>query len=901
MTYIFPNVDKKFFHVKGTKTAQQVIDSVTGRNSQSDTPLAKTAISTSMTGGASFAGSQIMYSSPSFYSPLHTAINWQIPTKRREVYLWKNTENTELMKDDFSFVKFKDFNYIPTEITKDSLTNGIVYENIKSEMIFGGVGELRSPINLFECPSKNNDIYYKIKTNGYYRNIEPHEKHCVYIIKGKELRRKVKNYGCKLYREGFRGNTDKKDFIQKTEWNIERIESQDISIGDFLLTPIPQNEVSLPEIHNDIFYLIGVVIADGSLFSTGTSSKVDINCSSEHNNVIEFLHKIGSDHYTRAVSHTHTNSDKCDRVTISTNQCYNDVAKFITGKLNTKRFTKEIRKLSKEQMLHILGGYFDGDGSFTPQNKLVANNISKDMVDQLYFMLLMCGISVSVGKYKRPEQPEGFGIQSTEDYYRLFIPASEIHKLRPYMKSDKIPENFEYDGYDRVLGFFTKDKDGVEYFARSVQSIEEFEYSGIGYDIQIDPERSYVCSGFKVSNCRFFSDNEPTVKAALRFYKEFPFHGYENVINDPIRKEHYDNLKENLNIDKILPMVAYEYFTMGDAFPFVSVNCKKCNGFGTNEQGEICDHEGGSISGITCLNPDWIDVQLNPLLPMDPVINLVPDDSLRQIILSKKPIEIYEKIPQHLRKKILQNQPILLSPRSVSHLKHDEVPYIGYGRSIIAPLFPILAYQDKLRQAQWIVADRHILPIKICKVGNDQRPASSADIRDTQNQLAQTANDPNLTLVTHHAFDFSWEGSCYTENTEVMTKRGFLKYSEVTKKDKIATYNPNTKMLEYHPYIEKFEYDYNSDVDGKIKKFNGKYYDVEVTSNHKMYAKMRKWDQDKYIHTNYQLIEAEKIIENSKFLGHIKWGGKIPKILPYKKIDILKDIDFDSFLKFVGF
>jgi len=35
----------------------------------------------------------------------------------------------------------------------------------------------------------------------------------------------------------------------------------------------------------------------------------------------------------------------------------------------------------------------------------------------------------------------------------------------------------------------------------------------------------------------------------------------------------------------------------------------------------------------------------------------------------------------------------------------------------------------------------------------------SADIAAVQEQLAQTANDPNLTFVTHHAFELQWEGA----------------------------------------------------------------------------------------------------------------------------------------------
>ena len=253
---------------------------------------------------------------------------------------------------------------------------------------------------------------------------------------------------------------------------------------------------------------------------------------------------------------------------------------------------------------------------------------------------------------------------------------------------------------------------------------------------------------------RFFAQNDPTIKSSLRFYSQFPFHGYEHVIPDPIRKEHFDNLKKRLRLEHLLPQLAYEYFTMGDAFPFISFQCETCGGFGTTQDGEVCNHEGGRIANVTVMNPDWIDVQINPLMPNDPVINLIPDDTLKQIVWSKKPPEIYDKIPAKLRDLIMKQQPIPISNRAITHLKHDEVPYMAYGNSIIAPIFPILAYQDRLRQAQWIVAERHILPIKVCKVGSDTRPASSADIADTQRQLAMSANDPNLTLVTHHSFDF---------------------------------------------------------------------------------------------------------------------------------------------------
>jgi hypothetical protein len=107
-------------------------------------------------------------------------------------------------------------------------------------------------------------------------------------------------------------------------------------------------------------------------------------------------------------------------------------------------------------------------------------------------------------------------------------------------------------------------------------------------------------------------------------------------------------------------------------------------------------------------------------------------------------------------KLISAGQPIRLDNRNVSHLKYGECGYQKYGIGMVRRLFPILSYKTKLMVAQWIVAERLIVPIKVVKVGSDERPAGPADIAAVQSQLAATANDANLTIVTHHAFDIDW-------------------------------------------------------------------------------------------------------------------------------------------------
>lgn len=46
-------------------------------------------------------------------------------------------------------------------------------------------------------------------------------------------------------------------------------------------------------------------------------------------------------------------------------------------------------------------------------------------------------------------------------------------------------------------------------------------------------------------------------------------------------------------------------------------------------------------------------------------------------------------------------------------------------------------------------------PIRVVKIGSDENPASAADITDIQQQLAATANDPNLTITTTQVWPYS--------------------------------------------------------------------------------------------------------------------------------------------------
>jgi len=257
---------------------------------------------------------------------------------------------------------------------------------------------------------------------------------------------------------------------------------------------------------------------------------------------------------------------------------------------------------------------------------------------------------------------------------------------------------------------------------------------------------------------RFYYENEPKAAGGIDFYATFPMNGFKLECRDRKVLNYFEHQVEKLNLDHWFRKISHEYFLLGDVFTFLEIDCPICHGATQLPDGRICNHPNGCFKRLMILNPDFVEVQ-NTQLAEHPTIAMLPDDDLRRIVQQKRPREVYDKISPQIRDMVASGQPIPLSPRCVSHLRHKGSPYGTYGESLLRRLFMTIAYKTKLMTANWIVAERHILPIRIVKVGTADRPANEMDIADVQSQLAAVANDPNLTIVTHHAFEMTWEGA----------------------------------------------------------------------------------------------------------------------------------------------
>ena len=274
-------------------------------------------------------------------------------------------------------------------------------------------------------------------------------------------------------------------------------------------------------------------------------------------------------------------------------------------------------------------------------------------------------------------------------------------------------------------------------------------------------------SSFQIPNARrevylwanWWKNNEPKISAAINFYASYPFSGWTLECSSSYVKDYFEKLIDKLNFQKWLPEVSKVYHLLGDCFVLLSIDCPHCHGSNwDDDKNKECEHDGASWKSISILNPDSVYKTPGMIDQPGKYVYRPSSDEVR-IVNERNPKDIYDAIPDSIKKLIQKGDPITLNPISIYHFKYGSNPWEDYGTPMIRSLFPVLTYKDKIRQAQFVIAERLIIPIKVVKIGNNERPASQEDIDNAQDELAAIANDPNLTLVTHHAFEMEYVGA----------------------------------------------------------------------------------------------------------------------------------------------
>lgn len=134
--------------------------------------------------------------------------------------------------------------------------------------------------------------------------------------------------------------------------------------------------------------------------------------------------------------------------------------------------------------------------------------------------------------------------------------------------------------------------------------------------------------------------------------------------------------------------------------------------------------------------------------------------------------------------------------------------------------------------------------------------------------------------------------NCYHKDTEIMTKDGFKKFTELSKDDEILTLNPETKEIEYSR-IKHFIKKYAEDI-AHIK---GQTLDMCVDPNHTFFT-YREVDHEKYRSVEPEFVNGiQNLKTKARFYKSCIWNA--PK---KEKININGlEINTDTFCKFMGY
>jgi len=249
---------------------------------------------------------------------------------------------------------------------------------------------------------------------------------------------------------------------------------------------------------------------------------------------------------------------------------------------------------------------------------------------------------------------------------------------------------------------------------------------------------------------RYFYHNDPIVGAAIDLHAEFPLSSFEVKHEDKQVRMLFEEMVDYLNLFDFIVDVALEYWIVGEAFPF---------GFFDDP------HDPTVWAKFILINPDFITVEASPLVSQgeDTIIKFNVNKALKTITEKHRndPAvrKLYDNLPSDFKEYAKANKPITLNQVQISHIKRKGSYFSLRGISLIDRVMKLLMYKEKLRSAQYAIAERHIAPLELYLIGNDNQPATQEELEQFSSLVASIGHNPTKAIVYHHALQVQYVGA----------------------------------------------------------------------------------------------------------------------------------------------
>jgi len=228
----------------------------------------------------------------------------------------------------------------------------------------------------------------------------------------------------------------------------------------------------------------------------------------------------------------------------------------------------------------------------------------------------------------------------------------------------------------------------------------------------------------------------PMVGNSIDLHTTVPLSRFSLKVADPIIKNIYKESFEACGGLLLLYSILRDYWLLGEAFTYL-----------------FWDDESGIFTDAQLIPPEDLIVEDKGWLAGgQDAVEYKVQVAMRSFSPEMNPLDkaVLEKLPPAIIEALRKGEAVPLSPFFIMPFQRKQSPYMTRGTSIVLRVMKDLLYEDKLREAQFAIAQRYINPKELWHIGSDTWPATQDQI-DALEQAVKTAEqNPLFTLVANH-------------------------------------------------------------------------------------------------------------------------------------------------------
>jgi len=350
------------------------------------------------------------------------------------------------------------------------------------------------------CKTQEHDELYLVKWNGNTKGLALSHEHPLLAIKSEDIY--YTNKSKKLYRKT---PSEIRDEIKPSF-----IESRSIKPGDYVLEYVPQKEIVVDEINDDIAFLLGLYAAEGYINekSVGFCLGMQDKESQHYIKLLDVLKTNFPDSKVRI-------DEKLERnglYVVTWNEKLAELCdKYVGRGSHDKKLHNDVLLLPKNQQKLILGAYLDGDGcsikkrttkngQSSGQGAMQASSASVDLLSGMRIICMRLGVSACLSKHERTASSSTVMDQSTQYVeYMLYMTNGISTVLHKYSSK----------AHNNLKAIRTKSDSFIYdcYMAHKIKNVEIISNEETTYYVQVgklddkNSDHSYIINDIATHNC----------------------------------------------------------------------------------------------------------------------------------------------------------------------------------------------------------------------------------------------------------------------------------------------------------------------------------------------------------------------------------------------------------------